>query len=444
MTRAERALTNAWRLRPDLPQAPARMIYVAMGQSDADAMRLWFDRSLAAQLDYESAWHYFRWGLRPRWHGSAEALLALGHQALATGRFDTDVPRKLFDCVSDVESDMDLPPGKHIYGRPDIWPALASMYEGYISAESKTYEQNWWRSAYSVVAFLSGKLDVARSQMEALNWSPDERSLTGWGRDLSLLPMEIAAKTSPVSAKVLLADAERESGRTDMALRFYREQRSATNLDQRSARFIEHRIAVLEFEEQLRAEKTVSFIPKSTNDLNWVFFRGEALSLANDELEIRSGPGGHFLYSRARVGPNFEIKGEFELVRTSNKEFQGGLIVGIPEFEQYDQWYGFRIKRNSFEGDVVSFAEGWTSRQRVKKVSLNSQRNSFRLVMGENKFIAWVNDELVFSSEKLPSKIRIPPKEIQVGIGAFNDMNETVIRYRNLQLRKLPPSEVQL
>ncbi len=75
-----------------------------------------------------------RWGLRPRWYGSEAALLALGRTAINTGRFDTDVPRKFFDCVADVESEMELPAGRHnIYGRADIWPEFQKMYEGYIA-----------------------------------------------------------------------------------------------------------------------------------------------------------------------------------------------------------------------------------------------------------------------------------------------------------------------
>ena len=93
-------------------------------------MRLWFDRTVAAQLDYPSAWSNLRWGLRPRWYGDLEAMLAFGKTALNTRRFDTDVPRILFDTIADVQSELKLPPGNHIYGRPDIWPPLQAMYEG--------------------------------------------------------------------------------------------------------------------------------------------------------------------------------------------------------------------------------------------------------------------------------------------------------------------------
>ena len=133
LAKARDDLTLAWNMHPDFPLAPCRMMTVALGDSGAEEMRTWFDRTVSAQADYDGAWSEMRWGLRPRWYGSEAALLALGRTAINTGRFDTDVPRKFFDCVADVESEMELPTGRHIYGRDNIWPELQTMYQGYIS-----------------------------------------------------------------------------------------------------------------------------------------------------------------------------------------------------------------------------------------------------------------------------------------------------------------------
>ncbi len=121
---ARRYLTEAWKLRPNLPLAPDRMIYVSLGDSDINEMRVWFDRTVTAQIDYPDAWSQTRWGLRPRWYGDTDSMLAFGVTALNTHRFDTDVPHVYFDSLSDVESEMQLPSGEHIYGRDDIWTNL--------------------------------------------------------------------------------------------------------------------------------------------------------------------------------------------------------------------------------------------------------------------------------------------------------------------------------
>lgn len=53
------------------------MITVAMGDSDANEMRVWFDRAIEGQLDLQSAWNRMQTGLLPRWHGNHAALLAM-------------------------------------------------------------------------------------------------------------------------------------------------------------------------------------------------------------------------------------------------------------------------------------------------------------------------------------------------------------------------------
>ncbi|HTD64950.1 MAG TPA: DUF4339 domain-containing protein, partial [Candidatus Limnocylindria bacterium] len=201
LTAARKSYTRAWELRPDLPLAPCRMIYIALSGSDVEEMRLWFDRTVAAQIDYPKAWSDMRWGLRPRWHGSTEAMLALGKSAVDTGRFDTDVPRKFFDVVYDLESEMELPPGQHIFGRRDIWPEFSRMYEGYIAEPSLQGAQRGWRSAYAMVAYLAGKYDVSRTQLELLNWEPNPFNLSGWGTEMSLAPLEVAARTGKAGAQ---------------------------------------------------------------------------------------------------------------------------------------------------------------------------------------------------------------------------------------------------
>src|SRR5262249_44148578 len=45
LTEARTALTKAWKLHPERVLAPARMIYVSLGDSGIDEMRTWFDRA---------------------------------------------------------------------------------------------------------------------------------------------------------------------------------------------------------------------------------------------------------------------------------------------------------------------------------------------------------------------------------------------------------------
>jgi hypothetical protein len=436
LAEAQKALTQAWHLQPGYPLAPSRMMTVALGDSGADEMRTWFDRTVSAQIDYPKAWSSMRWGLRPRWYGSENAMLALGRTAINTKRFDTDVPRKFFDSVTDVESEMDLPAGQHIYGRADIWPELQMMYEGYISNPSQQTSLSGWRGSYAIAAYLAGKYDVAAEQLKALNWELPPKKLTGWGVDLSLMTLEVAARTGPVGKSLSAAEATYQNGEATTARRQFADLQGATNADARTVEFIKTRLAALDLEQRLQKGEWVDFMPSQNDDPGWVCSRGKMQRLPDGALEVRSGSDGHFIFSRARVGSSFEIRGEFEVVHSTTKYFQAGLVMGTPDVDAYE-FLAFRIKRHQEEGDLACFAQGWGRRQLLKRAKVNDVLNSFDFRLDRGHITASVNGEEIFKDATPKDSLDSPAQDIRVGLGAYNDTNETVIRYRHIQIRKL-------
>ncbi|HUA67418.1 MAG TPA: DUF4339 domain-containing protein [Candidatus Saccharimonadales bacterium] len=443
LAKAREDLTQAWKMHPDFPLAPRLMMTVALGDpgptDNAKEMRVWFDRTLLAQVDYPGAWHEMRWGLRPRWYGSEAAMLALGRTAINTGRFDTEVPYQFFNCVADVESEMDLPPGRHIYDRSDIWPEFQKMYEGYINASAQPHwgYLNRWRTAYAVVAYFAGKYNVARKQLQALSWEPAPANLRDWGVDLSLMPLEVAARTGPLGTKISAAEDAYGAGDVTSAFKQYSDLLFAPDSDTRTREFINYRLAQITIEDRLHQGKWVDWMPANDHDLDWVFSFGKARRLTSNALEVEYGPKGHMLFSRANVGASFEVRGQFEVVHSSNKNFQAGLVMGTPDFDNYN-WYGFRIKRHDVEGDVVCVGVGWSRRAIVQHVVLNDVTNSFDFVLRNGRVTASVNGLEVFHQAALPGQIEVPNNTYLVGLGAFSDSEDTVIRYRNVQLRRLP------
>ena len=436
LAKARASLTKAWQLRPDLSLAPHRMIYVSLGDSDLAEMRLWFDRTVAIQIDQPGAWSDLRWGLRSRWYGDVDSILALGITAANTRRYDTDVPRMLCDSISDVEAEQELPLGRHIYGRADIWPHLQQMYEGYVAESSQRDRQDGWRTSYAVVAYFAGKYDVSRTQLEALNWKPLLRNLRNWGTDLSLMPWEVAARTGPLGEQISQAESTRESGDTAKALQLYTDMSAATNADERTLTFVRDRVATLQLEQRLRTGEWVDFLPADTNLLGWAVERGQFTLSADGALAVHSEQWGHTIFSRARLGNQFEVKGTFEVVHSTTKAFQAGVVMGLPQLESWN-WYGFRIKRNAFDGDVAAFAHGWSMAQISKPASINPETNTFYLRFQKGLVTATVNDQPIFKDAKPPEARNVPTKEMLLGLGAYNDTNDTDIRYRNVQVRKL-------
>lgn len=444
---ARKDLTEAWKLRPDLPLAPDRMMTVSLGDSDLAEMRLWFDRTVAVQVDYPDAWSEMRWGLRPRWNGNQRAMREFGIVAVNTGRFDTDVPRKFLDIVRDIEEEKATLSGEYIYGQDGIWPYLQQMYEGYLAEPSQTANLVCWRDNYATVAFLAGKYDVARTQLEALNWQPNPADLKGWDVDLSLMPLEVAARTGPNGEQVDIAESDRIAGDISKALKIYTNLSSATNADERTKKFARCRSASLQMEQNLNSGGWVDFLPQSDNDPNWEFVWGNHHRLTDGALEVESGENGHFFYSRARVGEDFEVRGQFEVVHSSTKDFQAGLIMGMPDCDtrfNTMEWFGFRMKQTTYEGKVASFSLAWTKNQFTTPAPINAGTNTFYFRWHDLRATAMVNGKTVFTEVERPRIIGVNADHFLLGLGSFNNNNETIIRYRNVQIHSLSAQNFHL
>lgn len=434
LEKAEEALTKAWEMEPSRPMAPASMITVAMGKADgsAEGMRLWFDRATKARIDYPAAWRSMIWGLRPRWFGSHEDMLALGIAAINTKRFDTDVPEKFLTIVSDIESELNLAPGAHTYS--EHWKQFREMYEGYVAEPSKKQDERAWRTTYAIVAYFAGEYQTAREQFEAMNWKPEESYMGGWGDDLSLLPLQIAAFTGNAADAARRAERSYHEADPSEAIKLFEKLKEMG--DERTQAFCQSRLVALRQEELLAKGEWIELMPSGEDDPNWSIYDEKIRRLPDGALEVETQREGHDFYCRTRVGTDFEATGEFEVVSSTSKAFQAGLIMGLPD-SRSSRWYAFRMKRNEDEGDVASFSYQWTRTEVARSFGLKSDRNTFQFRLRDGGADAWVNGRQVLHNAKLSGmKLRT---DSMVGLGAFHDMNETVIRYRNVKLRRLVP-----
>jgi hypothetical protein len=312
------------------------------------------------------------------------------------------------------------------------------MYEGYIAAPSQTeYSREGWRSAYSVIAYLAGKHEVARTQLQKLDWKPHPDTLNGYGRDLTIMPFEVAARTGTQARAIETAEKFRGTGDFAGALKTYNDLATSKNLDDLTGTFVRERLASLDLQNRLRSGQWVRFMPTDTNFTGWHVGLGKCKSLPDGTLEVEADDYGHLLYSRAPIGTEFEIRGQFEIVSSTTGAFQAGVAMGVPQFENQN-WYGFRIKRNKEEGDAASFSQQWTTRQITCSLSnLDSRTNSFDFRFHKGRINAVVNGVPVFQNARPPQYSEVTTNEFLVGLGGFNSANSTVIRYRNVELKRL-------
>lgn len=155
LQQAREHLVKAWEANPERPEAAALMITVTMGDChDPAELRLWFDRSIKAQFDYQPAYNNLIWAYRPRWHGSHELMLAFGRACLATHRFDTGVPTQMFCAAMDV-ADEENNAFEVFQGEGVREPAL-EMAKGYHEVQGLPAQlQHLRRSNAALVAWLA-------------------------------------------------------------------------------------------------------------------------------------------------------------------------------------------------------------------------------------------------------------------------------------------------
>ena len=163
-------LVKSWKLNPANPRAATEMIAVAMGESErTDTMRNWFDRAVAAQMDWPRAYSKMRWGLRPRWLGSIEEMLSFGEECVRTGRYDTGVPYEYVLTVKDASVDSDDKGA--ILADPKINEKLLEVLTAYLGNDQNTLDHKYVRAMAAIVAYKGGKLDVAKQHMEAIGYN---------------------------------------------------------------------------------------------------------------------------------------------------------------------------------------------------------------------------------------------------------------------------------
>jgi len=171
LAKARIHLTKAWELNPRDPAAAANMIEVAMGdKGDKQEMRRWFDRSVAAVMDYYDAYRALIWGLRPRWLGSHEEMLLFGDECLKTGRFDTCVPYQYLSIVADIASEDNR---TSIYDRPAIASNCRLALEKYFETPDMPLSAIYGHTLAALLNFKAGNAAEAKTHMAAIQFRPD-------------------------------------------------------------------------------------------------------------------------------------------------------------------------------------------------------------------------------------------------------------------------------
>jgi len=189
---ARERLTKSWELNPKDPAAATSMITVTMAESEeTDTMRKWFDRAVAAQMDYEPVYDKLLYGLYPRWLGSHEEMLRFANECMQTGRYDTYVPYQYVRAVRDIAGDSDDKDA--IFRQPEINKNLQTVIAGYISVGKTEERLRFYHTLAAIIAYKGGNMDDAKKHLDAIHGQTDtSKNLAGF-EDIPAMLQKLSA-----------------------------------------------------------------------------------------------------------------------------------------------------------------------------------------------------------------------------------------------------------
>jgi hypothetical protein len=175
MATARKHLLKACELSPDAPEGPSAMIPLAMADPAGpdDTPRYWFDRAVAAQFNYIPAYSSLLWSLRPRWGGSHDAMYKFGLECAATQRYDTNVPRQLFEALRGIADDYQNDWGE-VLSNESIYQQVQQMLDGYLRTGQ---DRKGILSTKLGLAVLGSRWEDAATLLPQLSGPPSEEAL---------------------------------------------------------------------------------------------------------------------------------------------------------------------------------------------------------------------------------------------------------------------------
>jgi len=455
LRQARTVLEAAYKLHPDWPEAPALMITVAMGDS-ADAPRLWFDRTVAAQFDYLEAYQTLVSPLLPRWGGSHQAMYDFGKECLDTGRFDTDVPAQyyymLYAIARDRRQFITQYSGneREYWQRPHVYANLAAMCDGYAAKGSTPLIQDDYRTLHAMLAWEHGDYDAAKKAFDAVKHpGRDIRYLPGKRKSLALIREEVYTRAKP--AGPLLAAAEKLHRTKGPAAAKAEYQRIlAKKWDPVTAGYIRQRLADTERELQFQSGQWMTLLPAA--DLQaWNPVIGN-WSLRNGELTGIIDNYGLQIFLRGEYGARLEMTGDVEFLNMPPPGAMhfAGLLAGASDnsYRWQDLMQGPAELGDSSGKCLDYFVDPSQNQARIRSTYLAGspqfstcpvpvrRRNTLRLLLWDHEVTTYLNGTLVHKAVNL--SLQSPTAGSTVGLGAQLALEPGLtVRFSNLRLRRL-------
>jgi hypothetical protein len=162
----QKALNEAWQLRPGDARTAEFLLDIekSVGDGDRATMELWFDRTMKADGNYVGACRTKLDWLDPKWHGTAEEMLAFGRACAATKNWRAGITLLAAEAHLRYANILGADQPKYLRS-PEVWSEIKSVYDEYL----KHYpSDNVARSEYAAIGYIGGHWSEAHSQFQIL------------------------------------------------------------------------------------------------------------------------------------------------------------------------------------------------------------------------------------------------------------------------------------
>jgi hypothetical protein len=433
--KAGAALTEAWKQRPDQPYAAACMIKVAMGEAaeGEDAVRLWFDRAIAAQFDYFPAYPSVMWAYRPRWGGSYELMYAFGRACRATGRFDTFVPLFFREAVHDALSEME-DQRAYLKEHPGLVREMMALDRDWIRHPGVVGSAELWRTKLAIDAWCIEDFKTVREALEKL---PNGITLAPANlRQLHTSAQEITADAALAGTEAAAArdEAEAAYAKGDLEAAHAGFAKAGQLSKDAAAAWLHSRLNIVDFERALAKGDWV----KVTGEMGaeWMGVEGEYQTKDGVLSPVGNNQPGLVIY-RGRVGENFELRGVFE-IQAPTRQGQNFEVVIDFHPEHVKDWMSCALYQEAGGMIVASpLHKHYSLDERdLRKVVTLEESNRF-LVRSQDGLVTFeLNDRPLLDGFLAPESHAKRPNS-QIGFASSKSAIGNTTTIREIEVRRL-------
>lgn len=440
---------KAFDLKPERPEAAARLISISMEGGTNETTRFWFNKAVEAEIDNEAAYSSLLWAYRPRWGGSHQQMLSFGQECANTKLYDTLIPSFYIKAVDAIKEETNF----ETIDRMGLYEQMHKVFKTYgeIEAQNKLFlhsAKNYYRAWHFCYAVKLNKFIHTKKLYEL------------YGDDIYI---KRTFESFGIKLKHEVARAYAMSGKASGLISKIHKALSWTNVTQSNIvwptklqlnNFKRDIADIANMTPEKEALPYLNYIKKMV-DIHTKYYDGDWVDLTfSKDLAHWKIFGGNwevidkktilastmhnekqYLSSQALLKPPFVVELEVEGLKSTSRggTLQAGLIIGRM----------YNSTGRAFWADSIRKKAGWAQPEKNPnwlKLSGNGKKTVLSVYVWDGYFEYYINKGQEVLREKQKGF-----KSLRVGIGIMpwwkitGDVRYSNFRIKKLNLQKPPP-----